>query len=757
MDDPIRMENLGALRDEEIISRVWPNLQVAQKLGAGSFGSVYRTVNLNPTIKQYSAVKIVRFPQSAEEAEATAQALGLDSEEKLREYYAPTLQKVLDEVRLMDELKTSGAVVTIQDFACVETKEPFGWIILIRMELLQSLGDYRKEHDFTEADMLRIAADMCRALQICHQRNIIHRDVKESNIFRSEHGTYKLGDFGISRHMESNAAELSHKGTGSYMAPEIVRGEAYDYSVDIYALGIVLYRLLNNNRLPFLPAEGKLTLNTVEEANAKRLSGAELPDPIHADAELGAIIRKACAYEAKDRYDSADELREALEVYSIRKKRRQSGVSLSDDELQDDRTVAPSAEEQLRMASLPRAAGLPDDLDLTYELTSQETAAPAAAPHAPAAPVSPAAPSAPQTPAKPYAPPQAAASAPAAPASPYTPAQAAAAPAAPAAQSVSPQAPARPYAQAPASPYGQAPANPYTPAAPAAAPPPAPMQTSYSAPAFNINRSSARGQSGAEHMSNAQAQKDSSKKRFLLIVLGILGVLVLAVLMTWIVGKISDARLSRSTDRRSAKAAEDVFEEPEESAAAVRRGKDRDETSAEEAFEVEESRPEGEGRRPASADEAAAGGEPRNIFDEEGPGVTIEKDGQVWYRYDGEYDSDGVFADGTLLMYNTVSKIFELSEGRHAGRDLVKGTLCGASFKQNGEMYLYARKGRFALPGENGDDYDEYICASDDPSDSWEHLHVAFDEKEGLNLATILEETTSAPDFWFDPRGSLIP
>ena len=95
-------------------------------------------------------------------------------------------------------------------------------------------------------------------MEYCQCQNIIHRDIKPENIFVSRFGEFKLGDFGIARELERTMSGLSKKGTYSYMAPEMYKGEAYDSRVDIYSLGIVLYKLRNHNRLPFISLEKQL-------------------------------------------------------------------------------------------------------------------------------------------------------------------------------------------------------------------------------------------------------------------------------------------------------------------------------------------------------------------------------------------------------------------------------------------------------------------------------------------------------------------
>ena len=88
-----------------------------------------------------------------------------------------------------------------------------------------------------------MGVDICKALELYQKYNIIHRDIKPENIFVSDNGDFKLGDFGIARTIEKTMSDLSKKGTYNYMAPEVYQGGEYGFSVDLYSLGIVLYRI----------------------------------------------------------------------------------------------------------------------------------------------------------------------------------------------------------------------------------------------------------------------------------------------------------------------------------------------------------------------------------------------------------------------------------------------------------------------------------------------------------------------------------
>jgi len=215
------------------------------------------------------------------------------------------VEEVVREFALMSRLEGTANVVSYKDHTVIQHTGNIGWDIIIRMELLTPLLDYTSDRSFTRMDVIKLGMDICRALELCQKFNIIHRDIKPENIFVSELGDYKLGDFGIARTVEKTMSGLSKKGTYTYMAPEIYRGDAYGSNADIYSLGLVLYRLLNDNRAPFLPKHpAPITHNDREKALAQRISGAELPLPKNADGRLAEIVLKACAYNPKERYSS---------------------------------------------------------------------------------------------------------------------------------------------------------------------------------------------------------------------------------------------------------------------------------------------------------------------------------------------------------------------------------------------------------------------------------------------------------------------
>ena len=298
----------------EIIGRVWSDWSITEKLGEGSFGQVFRARKERFGVTQEAAIKVVRIPGDDVELKRVQSGYGLN-EQELKEYFYPEVEKLKKEIVLMQELGEDSHIVRILDFEIIDAPDAIvGWYILIRMELLECLENYIKRADITVADVVAIGEDVLTSLEVCEERNIIHRDIKPANLFRSDKGVYKLGDFGIARDMRAGMGSLSHKGTENYMAPEVYLGKNYTSNIDIYALGIVLYKLLNKNRLPFMNEE-KLTAGSVERAFQKRNTGEELPKPMEAPDTLYEIIKKMCAYNPNERFQTAFEVKKALSEY----------------------------------------------------------------------------------------------------------------------------------------------------------------------------------------------------------------------------------------------------------------------------------------------------------------------------------------------------------------------------------------------------------------------------------------------------------
>ena len=298
--------------DKDVPVSVWPEWELIEKIGEGSFGKVYKAKRTERGRSFYSAIKIISIPASKGELDSVRSEM--NNEQSTREYFRNLVEDCVQEIYTMEHFCGNSHVVSFEDFKVVEYLDEIGWDISIRMEYLTSFMDYCTGKELTEKEVIKLGCDLAMALIYCRKLNIIHRDVKPENIFVSRFGDFKLGDFGIAREQAHTMSNMSKKGTYSYMAPEIYKGEKYDSSIDIYSLGIVLYKLMNQNRLPFLSLDKQLiTYRDKETALARRMAGEKMPVPVNASAAFSHIILKACAYEPGKRYRKPEDMLRDLE------------------------------------------------------------------------------------------------------------------------------------------------------------------------------------------------------------------------------------------------------------------------------------------------------------------------------------------------------------------------------------------------------------------------------------------------------------
>ncbi len=296
---------------EEELKTIWPSWHVVERLGGGAFGNVFRIRTDGFGVPVESALKVIQFSYGTE----TVSLLPAGSED------------LRNEIMIMEELRGAPNIVTIEDFKY--KRDGSTCTLYVRMELLTSFQKLLLQHQkdsrfFTQNEVIKIGRDICTALMYCEKKGIIHRDIKPANLFVDAYGNYKVGDFGVSRRMETVHVAMTMTGIGtiSYMAPEVFRGNSYNNTVDIYALGLILYQILNNARIPFLPAAGPYDARDIDSANYRRLHGEPLPSLTGVrtgdgegtvDPVLDDVIRKACSPNPNDRFQTAEEFRDALD------------------------------------------------------------------------------------------------------------------------------------------------------------------------------------------------------------------------------------------------------------------------------------------------------------------------------------------------------------------------------------------------------------------------------------------------------------
>lgn len=287
---------------------------VSEKLDAGAFGTVYKVIKTNASGQYVRALKHITIP-TEKQYNSVLNSMGGDVS-KADSYFSQMLNNIVSEIKILNDLSEKGVqhIVRYYENDILVSDAPKHYDIFILMEYLTPLEDYIQGRDFLVRDVIKLATDVLNGLQACHNNGVIHRDIKDDNIFVSEKGEYKIGDFGVSKVLKDSSKAESLKGTPNFLAPEVYLGkEGYTKSVDLYSLGIVLYRLLNYSRNPFLPHFPEQYFSQDEDsAFEERMSGKTPSMPSLGGEYIGRVVVQSIA-KSDERFQSADEFLSALE------------------------------------------------------------------------------------------------------------------------------------------------------------------------------------------------------------------------------------------------------------------------------------------------------------------------------------------------------------------------------------------------------------------------------------------------------------
>ncbi len=206
--------------------------------------------------------------------------------------------ELLKEPRLLASLGHPNIVTVIT----AEKQENVFFIVMeyVPGDTLETIIAHRGALELMQA--LDYTAQICNAVEHAHKHNVLHRDLRPANIFVTDKGLLKVGDFGTSRVLEMAAHGTTVIGSPPYMAPEQFEGRAV-FASDLYSIGVTMYQMLT----------GDLPYNTPAPADIARLKRGELVTPPrqrqpHIPKAIDDIVMRALAPDVGRRYQRAEEL-----------------------------------------------------------------------------------------------------------------------------------------------------------------------------------------------------------------------------------------------------------------------------------------------------------------------------------------------------------------------------------------------------------------------------------------------------------------
>jgi serine/threonine protein kinase/Flp pilus assembly protein TadD len=255
------------------------NYQILAMAGAGGMGVVYKALDLK--LERTVALKFL--------------PVEVNSNEK-------------DKQRFLKEARTASSLdhPNIGVIHGVEESSDGHWFIVMAFYEGESLAQKIRKGPIPFRDAVDIAIEMAKGLEAAHARNIVHLDVKPSNVLITKDGLAKIVDFGLARVITSATMTQSGgtSGTVGYMSPEQSLGKAVDRRTDIWALGVVLAEMLTG-RHPYWRDSVSSIVVAILNDPPREMAGVP--------AELQQIVYRTLSKEASHRYQSCSELRADLE------------------------------------------------------------------------------------------------------------------------------------------------------------------------------------------------------------------------------------------------------------------------------------------------------------------------------------------------------------------------------------------------------------------------------------------------------------
>lgn len=248
-------------------------------------------------------VKIISVPATAAQLDALLLTGAFPDETSALAYFKDVASNILEEVNVLQQLSEQEGFLPFDKCQMAPMESGKGYDVYLLSAYQRTLEKHFKRHTFTHLDALNLGLDLCAALSVSRRSGYMYVDLKPSNIYVTEQ-QYRIGDLGFIPARSLKYISLPEKYRSVYTPGEI--SDVYsslNTTMDIYAVGLILYQAFNNGELPF---------------NDELLPGDRLPAPQYADQEMSEIILKACDPNPDARWQDPTQMGQAIVEYMQR-------------------------------------------------------------------------------------------------------------------------------------------------------------------------------------------------------------------------------------------------------------------------------------------------------------------------------------------------------------------------------------------------------------------------------------------------------
>ena len=249
-------------------------------------------------------VKIISTPTSQNQLDALLLSGAYPDAESALQYFKAVADGIAEEAKTLQRLSQLEGFYGYTDWQIVQMDDGVGYDVYAISEDRKTLHKLLKGDNLTHLAAVNLGLDLCTALAVCRRLGFLYVNLKPENIYLSDNNSWKIGDIGFISLDCLKYASLPERYRSEYTAPEISDAFAsLNTTLDVYALGLVLYRIYNGNVLPQVQPSDE---------------NASLVPPDYADYEMSEIILKACDPNPENRWQDPIEMGQALVSYMQR-------------------------------------------------------------------------------------------------------------------------------------------------------------------------------------------------------------------------------------------------------------------------------------------------------------------------------------------------------------------------------------------------------------------------------------------------------
>ena len=265
-------------------------------------------VRCHPAMREDSdekyIAKVISIPSSQSQLDALLLTGAYPDAASAMEYFHQQAEDVVREAEILKQLSKLQGFMPYENWQITPMdNNQMGYEVCLLSPYRRSLEKYLKSHTMSHLAAVNLGLDLCAALSICRRAGFLFVDLKPSNIFLSGDREYRIGDLGFASLDSLKYNSLPSKYCSVYTARELHDPLAtLNPTADIYAVGMILYQIYNNGKLPF---EDKAPATALEA-------------PLNADYEMAEIIQKAIDPNPRKRWQTPIEMGQALVSYMQR-------------------------------------------------------------------------------------------------------------------------------------------------------------------------------------------------------------------------------------------------------------------------------------------------------------------------------------------------------------------------------------------------------------------------------------------------------